>query len=163
MRAARPESEIQRLNFVFVPRPPADIDRAAGELRATLGPLVRRLRRVHLDGELTLSQMSVLVRIERDGPSTPGMVAEAEQIRAQSAGATLKALEARGLVARAADPHDGRRAVFTLTAAGRRSLTGVRQEKARRLARAIGDGLSEEEQLQLVAAIPLLDRIGRLV
>lgn len=141
----------------------ADVDRAAGELRATLGPLVRRLRRVHLDGELTLSQISVLVRLERDGPSTPGLLAVEEQIRAQSMGAILKTLEGRALVARSADPTDGRRALFTITGAGRRSVSGVRQEKARRLARAIREGLSADEQEILLAAIPLLDRISRLV
>jgi hypothetical protein len=40
-----------------------DTDRAAGELLACLGLLVRRLRQVHVDGELTLSQTSVLVRL----------------------------------------------------------------------------------------------------
>lgn len=140
-----------------------DVDRAAGELRACLGPLVRRLRQVHVDGELTLSQASVLVRLERDGPSTPGALAAEEQIRPQSMGAILAALQDRGLVARSPDPSDGRRVLMSMTPAGRQSLQGVRNEKARRLARAIAEGLTLSEQRQLFDAIPLLARLGQLV
>ena len=139
-----------------------DVDRAAAELRACLGPLVRRLRTVHKD-ELTLSQITVLVRLEREGPSTSGALALAEEIRPQSMGAIVSGLEAGGLVLRTPDPCDGRRVAVAISAKGRRSLQGVRQEKARRLARAIGEGLSPAEQEQLIAAIPLLERLGRLV
>ncbi len=140
-----------------------EVDRAAGELRACLGPLVRRLRQVHVDGEVTLSQASVLVRLEREGSSTPGALAAGEQIRPQSMGAILAALQDRGLVSRSPDPSDGRRVLMSMTAAGRQSLQGVRQEKARRLARAITEGLSPSEQRQLIDAIPLLERLGQLV
>ena len=140
-----------------------EVDRAAGELRACLGPLVRRLRQVHVDGEVTLSQASVLVRLEREGSTTPGALAAGEQITPQSMGAILAALQDRGLVSRSPDPSDGRRVLMAMTAAGRQSLQGVRQEKARRLARAITEGLSPSEQRQLIDAIPLLERLGQLV
>jgi DNA-binding MarR family transcriptional regulator len=141
----------------------SDLDRAAGELSASLGLLVRRLRQVHVDGELTLSQTSVLVRLERDGPATPGVLAAGEQITPQSMGAILAALEERGLVSRSGDPSDGRRVVMSVTEAGRESLQGVRHEKAQRLARAIEEGLTPSEQRQVLEVIPLLQRLGRLV
>jgi DNA-binding MarR family transcriptional regulator len=140
-----------------------DLDRAAGELSACVGLLVRRLRQVHVDGELTLSQTQVLVRLERDGPATPGVLAAGEQITPQSMGAILAALEERGLVSRSGDPSDGRRVVMSVTAAGREALQGVRQEKAQRLARAIEEGLTPAEQRQVIEVIPLLQRLGRLV
>jgi DNA-binding MarR family transcriptional regulator len=138
-------------------------DRAAGRLSACLGHLVRRLRQVHADGDLTLSQVSVLVRLEREGPATPGALAVAEQITPQSIGAILAPLAERGLVSRRGDPSDGRRVVMSVTAAGRESLQGVRDEKARRLTRAIQQGLTPAEQRQLIATIPLLERLGDLV
>jgi DNA-binding MarR family transcriptional regulator len=141
----------------------ADLDRVAGELSASLGLLVRRLRQVHVDGDLTLSQASVLVRLERDGPSTPGTLAAVEQITPQSMGAILAALQERGFVSRSGDPSDGRRVFISITPAGRESLQGVRDEKARRLARAITEGLTPAEQRQLIEAIPLLQQLGRLV
>jgi DNA-binding MarR family transcriptional regulator len=141
----------------------SDLDRAAGELSACLGLLVRRLKQVHVDGDLTLSQASVLVRLERDGPATPGVLAAGEQITPQSMGAILAVLEDNGLVSRRGDPTDGRRVVMSITAAGRETLQGVRHEKAQRLARAIEAGLTPAEQLQLIQIIPLLQRLGRLV
>jgi DNA-binding MarR family transcriptional regulator len=141
----------------------ADLDRVAGDLSASLGLLVRRLRQVHVDGDLTLSQASVLVRLERDGPSTPGALAAREQITPQSMGAILSALQESGLVSRSGDPSDGRRVFVSITGAGRESLQGVRDEKARRLARAMTEGFSPTEQRQLIEAIPLLQRLGQLV
>ena len=96
-----------------------DLDRLAGELSASMGLLVRRLRQVHVDGDLTLSQTSVLVRLERDGPSTPGTLAAVEQITPQSMGAILAALQETGLVSRSGDPSDGRRVLMSITGAGR--------------------------------------------
>ncbi len=66
-----------------------DVTRTAGQLQASLGLLVRRLRQIQRAGDLTLSQISVLARLERDGPATPGALAEAEQIRPQSIAATV--------------------------------------------------------------------------
>jgi DNA-binding MarR family transcriptional regulator len=140
-----------------------DVERAAGQLRACLGPLVRRLRQVHLDGELTLSQVSVLVRLEREGPSTPGALAAVEQITPQSMGSILAALAQAGLVSRAHDPTDGRRVLISITPAGRESLQGVRDQRARRLARAITAALTPAEQRELIDVIPLLERVVQRV
>lgn len=139
-----------------------DVDRVAAELRAALGPLFRRLRH-SADDELTFSQVSVLVRLERDGPCTPGALAAAESMRAQSMGAIVESLVALGLVTRSADEHDRRRVVVSLSALGRASLTGVRQNKARRLSAAINSELTADEVRELHRAIPLLERIGRVV
>jgi DNA-binding MarR family transcriptional regulator len=140
-----------------------DPARLAAELRACLGPLVRRLRQVHLQGELTLSQTSVLVRLDREGPATASELAAGEGIRPQSMGPIVSALRERGLVARDQDPDDGRRVVISLTDAGLEALHGIRREKARRLAQAITEELTPAEREQLSAAIPLLERLGRRV
>ena len=92
-----------------MPTATSDLDRVAGHLSASLGLLVRRLRQVHVHGDITLSQASVLVRLERDGPATPGTLATVEQITPQSMGAILAALQENGLVSRSGDPSDGRR------------------------------------------------------
>jgi DNA-binding MarR family transcriptional regulator len=140
-----------------------DVLRAAGQLRACLGPLVRRMRQIQEEGELTLSQVAVLSRLERDGPAAPSALAEAEQIRPQSIAATLSALEEHGLVTRRPDPRDGRRVVVAITRAGRAWVHGSRREKAQRLAVAIAEGLTPAEQKRLIAAIPLLERIGQII
>ena len=69
-----------------------DVARAGGELRALIGRLSRRLRQARTEDEITLSQISVLKRLEREGPATTGMLAVAERLRSQSMGATLASL-----------------------------------------------------------------------
>jgi DNA-binding MarR family transcriptional regulator len=141
----------------------ADALRVANQLRSSLGPLVRRLRQIQNDGELSLSQASVLARLERDGAATPSALAEGEHIRPQSIAATVAVLEALGLVSRRGDPRDGRRVLVETTRAGRAWVHGSRQERDQRLAHAIAESLSDVEQKQLAAAIPLLERIGQVV
>src|SRR6516165_7027835 len=96
-----------------------DAHEVAAALRVSIGLLRRRLRQVQPEGELTLPETSALARLDRGGPATPGVLAKLEQISPQSVGATLGALEARGRVERCPDPSDGRRAVMSLTEAGR--------------------------------------------
>jgi DNA-binding MarR family transcriptional regulator len=135
----------------------------AAELRACLGPLVRRLRQLKPDDELTLSQTSVLARLDREGPATSAELAAGERIRPQSMGAIVAALGEHGLVARAADPTDGRRVIVSLTEAGTQRLRGTREERGRRLTQAIEAELTPDEQARLAAALPLLERITRRV
>jgi DNA-binding MarR family transcriptional regulator len=133
--------------------------RLAADLRAALGPLVRRLRQFRPDDELTLSQTSALVRIDRDGPATGSELAAAEGIRPQSMATILARLHDRGLVVRRPDPADGRRLLVSLSEAGREGLRGARREKSRRLSQAIADELTPDERALLAAALPLLERI----
>ena len=75
-----------------------DVTEIAGALRVSIGLLLRRLRQVHVEGELTLPESSALTRLDRGGPATSSALAKLEQISPQSMGTTLAALEARGLV-----------------------------------------------------------------
>ena len=55
-------------------------------------------------------------------------------------GATIAALETRGLVERTADPDDGRRVVLSVTDAGREVLRDRRNARTEQLARALSTG-----------------------
>jgi DNA-binding MarR family transcriptional regulator len=145
------------------PTAPPSVDQLAGALRVSLGLLVRRLRQVPVEGDLTLSEISALARLDRGGPTTPGALAKQEQISPQSMGATLSGLESRGLIARSADPDDGRRAVMSITEAGLALLRSRRDAKAERLARALTAEFSAEERDQLAAITPLLERLAQSV
>ena len=138
---------------------PPDCDQVAAALQVSVGMLVRRLRQVPA-GELSLPEGSALARLDRGGPTTSGALAKQEQISAQSMGATLAALEARGLIERRADPADGRRVVVSLTAAGAQALRVRRGSRARQLAGALSSGFTPAELAQLHAAAPLLERLA---
>jgi DNA-binding MarR family transcriptional regulator len=143
-----------------VVRDESDIEGAAFDLRLALARIVRRLRQAHEPGELTLSEVSVLSRLDREGPATPGALANGERVRPQAMGNTLAALEQRGLVARMPDPDDGRRVSMSATEAGRRLLLDRRSASTRRMTLALAEGFTPEERLRLVEAIPLLDRLA---
>jgi DNA-binding MarR family transcriptional regulator len=138
-----------------------DIGQVAAALRVSIGLLLRRLRQVRVEGELSLPESSALVRLDRGGPATPGELAKLEQISPQSMGATLAALEARGLIDRRPDPRDGRRVVLSVTGAGRDVLQDKRNARTEAMARALAAGFTPAEVRQLMVAAPLLERLAQ--
>ena len=140
-----------------------DVTDVAGALRASIGLLLRRLRQVQADGELTLPESAALTRLDRGGPSTASALARLEQISPQSMGATLGALEARGLVERRADPQDGRRVVLSVTDSGHQALQDKRNARTEQLAKALSAGFTPSELRQLEAAAPLLERLAQSI
>ena len=140
-----------------------DVGQVAAALRVSIGLLLRRLRQVQVEGELSLPESSALVRLDRGGPATPGELAKREQISPQSMGATLAALETRGLIGRRPDPRDGRRVVLSVTEAGRDLLLDKRNARTRQLAQALSAGFTPAELSQLMAAAPLLERLAQSI
>jgi DNA-binding MarR family transcriptional regulator len=140
-----------------------DVGQLASALRANVGLLLRRLRQVPDQGELTLPESSALVRLERGGPATPSALARLEQISPQSMGATLAGLESRGLIERHSDPDDGRRSVMSVTAAGRQMLGDRRNARTEQLERALSAGFTRAELEQLAVAAPLLERLAQSI
>ena len=137
-----------------------DLLSTANHLRITLGRIVRRLRQAHAPGEVTLSELSVLGRLDRQGVQTASQLAEQERVTPQAMSTILAELEVRNLIARTADSQDGRRLKLTATDAGRQLLAGRRSETAARVAAALDTALTTAEQQQLIKALPLLDRLA---
>ena len=134
---------------------------AAADLRVLLGRLRRRLKEVDNSDGITASQLSVLSRLDREGPAAPGELAAAERVRPQSMGATLAALEERALIGRRPDPVDGRRQVVSLSDAGVEVITGTRRVREEWLARALQDRYTEAERATIVEALALLERLDQ--
>ena len=140
-----------------------DVHDIAAALRVSVGMLLRRLRQVRPDDELSLPESSALARLDRIGPATPGALAKVEQISPQSMGATLAALEARHLVERRPDPADGRRVVLSVTEAGLELLRNKRGARTEQLAQALSAGFTAAELRQLAEAAPLLERLAQSI
>ena len=139
------------------------IDELVADLSASIGLLVRRLRQRKATGELTMPESTCLSRLDREGPATSSELAKQEQISPQSMGATLSALETRGLVGRGPDAQDGRRVVLSVTEAGRQVLRNKRDARAEQLAQALSAGFTPAELSQLMAAAPLLERLAQCI
>ena len=133
--------------------------RAARQLRVMVGRLRRRLHEAYDAEELSMSQVSVLSRLDKDGPASVTELAAAERVRQQSAGTTVAALADKGLVERQSDPDDGRRTVVSLTPAGRASVDDKRAAGEEWLARVVQDRFTEAERQQLISAMTLLERL----
>jgi len=131
----------------------------AGDLRALIGRLRRRLRDEAPPGDFTPSRTSVLARLEREGPATVTTLARAEGMRPQSMGAIVSVLEAAGLVSGAPDPSDGRQTMLSLTAAARETINAGRAAKEDWLFRTMRARLTPDEQEDLARGIDLLKRL----
>ncbi|WP_163552952.1 MarR family transcriptional regulator [Candidatus Frankia alpina] len=140
-----------------------DARQIAVALRLSVGLLVRRLRQAHLGGELTMPESAALARLDRGGPATAAALARLEQISPQAMGATLGALEARGLVERRRDPADGRQVILSPTEPGLAALRSRRDARTELLAEALSAGFTRAELDQLAAAAPLLERLAERV
>lgn len=122
------------------------------------------LKRVHEEwygGELSWSQISTIIRLERDGPAATADLARAEGVTPQSMGTALAGLEAAGLVQRTPHPTDGRQILYELTEAGvaaRRAAAGIKRAWLKRAAAE----LTPAEQRTLVDAAALVKRLRQL-
>ncbi|MCO5972806.1 MarR family winged helix-turn-helix transcriptional regulator [Actinoallomurus soli] len=143
------------------PKPHQDASRVAGELRVTLGQLVRRLREQAAGSDLTKSQMSALLRIEREGTATSSSLAEAEGMRPQSMAKIVRVLEGAGLISGSPDPKDGRKTLLSLTPAAQEQFRIGRSAREDWLTSAIDASLSDDEIAQLASAVKLLRRLAQ--
>ena len=135
------------------------LETVVGNLTLAVGQLLRRLRSEANPGELNLSQMGVLARLEQGAAMTTADLARAESMKPQSMGTILAGLEQVGLVHRQPHPTDGRQVLFGLTA------KGVEERRRRRIAKrdwlvAATAKLDPAELQALITAIPLLRQIG---
>jgi DNA-binding MarR family transcriptional regulator len=138
-------------------RPAPPTSALAQDLRALLSKLKRRLREQAHTGDLTPSQVSVLLRLERDGPATASSLARAEGMRPQSVRPAITALEESGLIIGAPDPDDGRQTFLSLTDACRQRLREGRAARQDWLSKAIEARLSLQEQVEVAKVIDLLN------
>lgn len=123
--------------------------------------LARRLRVERSSDGLTMSQLSVLGVLDREGPQSPTQLAAHERVQPPSMTRVVAALESQGLVLRVAHPTDRRQCVIELAATGRGLLAEDRSRRDAWLAQRLAD-LSPEEREVLQAAAPIIERLAGL-
>ena len=139
---------------------PEDALEVAAALRISMGMVVRKLRQNQVGGELSVAETTALSRLDRDGPATSSDLARRDKISPQSMGATIAALEGRGLLARAKDPGDGRRIVLSITEQGRRLVHDRRGARTEQIARALVAAFTQHELNELRTLAPFLERLA---
>ena len=127
----------------------------AARLRLAIARTARRLRQ-EAGGGLSPSLNAALVTVERHGPLTPSELAERERVQRPTITRVIVKLEAAELVARTADPLDGRSSLIALTPKGAALLKELRTRKdafhAERLRK-----LPAEDRATLARAAELLE------
>jgi DNA-binding MarR family transcriptional regulator len=131
----------------------------ADELQFVVGALVRQMRAVSPARDMSLSQVSILKRLDREGPHTVAELARLDKITHQSVTVSVNALVDRGLVRRVADSGDLRRKSLVITADGTQLLAERREAGVENLASAIADRLSDAERTRLSQALALMRRL----
>jgi DNA-binding MarR family transcriptional regulator len=131
----------------------------AAQLRTILSRLKRRLREQGGRGDLTPAQVSVLLRLKKDGAATVSGLARAEGMRPQSMSSIVKPLHDAGLVSGIPDPNDDRKTLMSLSKKCQKRLQEVRAAKQDWLTATIAQKLSAQEQQQLSTTLELLSRL----
>ena len=121
-----------------------DIDtRLASDLSLAVMRLARQLRFRRPDSPVSLSQLSALSTLAKEGAMTPGALAIRERVRPPSMTRVIASLAELGFVARTAHPADGRQV-----------LVSVSPMRARNLIEAERHASQEWLQARLVAVQP---------
>lgn len=131
----------------------------AVEIRAVHRILKSRVREHGGSKNLTSSQISVLVRLEKDGPTTMSSLARAESMRPQSMTEVTAPLLESGLLSRSPDPDDGRQTLISLTPKCVKWIQEGRAASHDWLATTISHKLTKQEQERLLESLSLLRRL----
>lgn len=127
----------------------------AGDLSLAVVRLARQLRFRRADSKISLSQLSALSTLAKEGAMTPGALAVRERVRPPSMTRVIASLGEMGLVERSAHPSDGRQVLVSASPSGAALVEAERrasQEWLRvRLAR-----LDPEQRRTLLTAADLM-------
>ncbi|GAA4176973.1 MarR family winged helix-turn-helix transcriptional regulator [Gryllotalpicola koreensis] len=137
-----------------------DTEELAGSLLESIRLFIAAARTARPQGELSASEIAALIHIRRAVETTSGALARLAGISPQAMGATIAALEARGLIEREKDTGDARRILLRLTDAGREVMDARRDARAAAIARELGRRFDAAEIETLRAAAPLLARLA---
>jgi DNA-binding MarR family transcriptional regulator len=129
----------------------------AAEVSAGLERLVALIRWLS-PGGLSLTAGATLATIERSGPCRLTALAASEGVTQPAMTQLIGKLTEQGLVARSADPADGRVVQVQITPEGRAFLAQRRAARADRLA-VLLDQLSPDDQAALAAALPAINAL----
>lgn len=129
--------------------------RLASDLALAVMRFTRQLRVRRSDSAVSLTQLSALSTLAKEGSMTPGELAVREQVRPPSMTRVIAALAEQGLVERTAHPVDGRQVMVSALPAGVSLIEAERRATQDwlkdRLAR-----LDPDERETLVAAADLI-------
>jgi DNA-binding MarR family transcriptional regulator len=132
----------------------------AGMLRQGMSRLGRRLRAERVGHGLSLSRLSLLNLLARNGPMTASAMAAAERLQPQSLTRMLSRLENDGLIVRSPDDVDRRQVRIDITREGMAVLDEDTDRREAWLAKAMAERLTPTKCELLRLAAGLMERLA---
>ncbi|PEG53142.1 MarR family transcriptional regulator [Mycolicibacterium diernhoferi] len=129
--------------------------RLASDLSLAVVRLARQLRFRRPDSPVSLTQLSALATVAKEGPMTPGALAARERVRPPSMTRVIASLVDVGFIDRTAHPDDGRQVLITVSASGTELIEAERRASREWLAQRLAE-LTADERATLLAAADLM-------
>lgn len=126
--------------------------RLASDLSLAVMRLARQLRFRRPESPVTLSQLSALATLAKDGAMTPGALAVRERVRPPSMTRVIASLADLGLVVRTSHPSDGRQVLVAVSDAGAALVDSERRASQEWLRNRLATLDSDERDILLRAA-----------
>ena len=139
----------------------SSIAELAALLRPSLLRVTRVIRNQRADMSVTLTQLSAMGTLYKNGPMSAGELAACERVQPPSMTKVLANLEERGLVRRGPHPTDRRQAIIVITDDGLALLDEERRSRDAWLNQRLAQ-LTPEDRLALRNVVPVLDKLAEL-
>ena len=138
-----------------------DTAELAAVLRPALMRLTRMIRIQRADTSITLTQLSAMAALEKNGPMSPGELAAYERVQPPSMTKVLAKLEEQGLVHRTVHPTDRRQAVIEISEAGLDLIESERRSRDLWFTAQL-ENLDADERALLRSIVGVLDKLAEL-
>jgi DNA-binding MarR family transcriptional regulator len=126
--------------------------RLASDLSLAVVRLARQLRFRRPDSPVSLSQLSALATLSKEGPMTPGMLAVRERVRPPSMTRVIASLVDLGFVDRTPHPDDGRQVLVSVSNAGADLIEAERRASREWLQQRLAELTAAQHETLLEAA-----------
>ncbi len=135
-------------------------DEIAADLRVVISRLVKILRsEIPNDELLSLTERSTLGMIYQCAEILPSELAAKEKVTAQSISQILNKLLECGYIKKKSSKTDKRKALITITAAGKKIVEQRRHQREEWLSKSIAEKMTQKEKEVLVKAISVLTKL----
>ncbi|MCX2713843.1 MarR family winged helix-turn-helix transcriptional regulator [Mycolicibacterium sp. J2] len=130
-----------------------DVDsRLSSDLSLAVIRLARQLRFRRPDSPVSLSQLSALATVAKEGPMTPGALAIRERVRPPSMTRVIASLVDLGFIDRVAHPDDRRQVLVSVSPAGHDLIEAERRASREWLQQRLAELTPEQRRTLLEAA-----------
>jgi DNA-binding MarR family transcriptional regulator len=126
--------------------------RLASDLSLAVMRLARQLRFRRPESSVSLSQLSALSTLAKEGAMTPGALALRERVRPPSMTRVIASLAELGFVARNAHPGDGRQVLVSVSPSGTELIEAERKASQEWLKERLAHLDDDQRRALLVAA-----------